>query len=77
MNRGSLVNRLTFPQYLRLLWFSPVFAIAVVALVVRVNPQALWSALPFAVMWFIAPFVAWWWSQTVAAPRTPPRPSRD
>ena len=73
----STQQGLTFPQYLRLLWFSPVFAIAVVALVVRVNPQALWSALPFAVLWFIAPFVAWWWSQTVAAPRTPTRPSRD
>jgi hypothetical protein len=73
----STQQGLTFRQYLRLLWCSPVFAIAVVALVTRANPPALRSAVPFAVLWCMAPFVAWWWSQTVEAPRTPARPSRD
>ncbi len=67
----STQQGLTFLQYLRLLWFSPVFAVAVVALVARVNPAALWSAAPFALLWCMAPFVAWWWSQPMEASRTP------
>ena len=50
-------------QYLRMMWSSPAVAIAVTGVVAWVNPRALSSALPFATMWFFAPFIAWWWSQ--------------
>lgn len=53
----------TLAQYIRMMWLSPIFAIATVYLISRVNPLALPSAAPFAVLWMSAPFVAWWWSQ--------------
>ena len=54
---------LTLWQYVRLMWFSPAFAIAVLVLVAKVNPPAITSALPFAALWSMAPWLAWWWSQ--------------
>ncbi|WP_152249332.1 hypothetical protein [Xanthomonas maliensis] len=50
-------------QYTKLMWVSPVFAALTVALVAYLNPAALSSAIPFALLWTSAPVVAWWWSQ--------------
>ena len=66
---------LTLTEYYRMLWCSPVFAIALVCLIARSNPPALWSALPFAALWTMAPFIAWWWSQKPGAKTTAPAPS--
>jgi hypothetical protein len=77
---SSVVSRRgtpTLAQYLRMMWISPVFAVITVAFIDRINPMALSSAIPFAVLWISAPFVAWWWSQKPhervhSAPITPP-----
>lgn len=62
-------------QYLRMMWFSPAFAVAVVWMIARVNPPALSSAVPFATLWSSAPVVAWWWSQKPQAQGRPAPPS--
>jgi hypothetical protein len=61
---------LTLVEYYRMLWCSPVFAVALACFIARFNPPALWSALPFAMLWAMAPFIAWWWSQKPGA-KTP------
>jgi hypothetical protein len=53
----------TLPQYIRIMWFSPAFALGTVIFIGWVNPIALSSAIPFAILWASAPLVAWWWSQ--------------
>jgi len=53
----------TLGQYLRMMWTSPAFAVALVCALAWRNPPALASALPFACLWTAAPFIAWWWSQ--------------
>jgi hypothetical protein len=65
---------LTLGQYVRLMWFSPVFATAVVVFISHVNRAALSSAIPFAVLWFMAPIVAWWWSQKLEGESNAPAP---
>ena len=65
---------LTLGQYVRLMWFSPVFATAVVVFISHVNRPALSSAIPFAVLWFMAPIVAWWWSQKLEGESNAPAP---
>jgi hypothetical protein len=62
---------LTLGQYVRLMWFSPAFAVAVLWFIAHVNPPALSSAIPFAVLWSMAPIVAWWWSQKQDGERAP------
>ncbi len=64
----SMERSLTLGQYIRLMWFSPLFAVVAVWFIARVNPPALPYMVPFAALWFLAPFVAWWWSQTSEAP---------
>ncbi|MEI2429847.1 hypothetical protein RDV84_19790 [Lysobacter yananisis] len=59
-------------QYLRMMWISPAFAVAVVWLIGRINPPALSSAIPFAALWACAPVVAWWWSQKPRAAHPAP-----
>jgi hypothetical protein len=66
----------TLAQYTRMMWFSPAFAVAVVWLVARVNPPALSSAIPFAGLWFVAPFIAWWWSQKPDVQTCPAQPTQ-
>jgi hypothetical protein len=53
----------TLADYVRIMWFSPVFSIATVWFISWVNPPALSSVIPFAALWSSAPLVAWWWSQ--------------
>ncbi|MBB5882401.1 hypothetical protein GGR60_001655 [Xanthomonas arboricola] len=53
----------TLRQYLEMMWISPAFALVTVVLVAYLNPAALSSAIPFALLWISAPIVAWWWSQ--------------
>lgn len=54
--------------YLRLMWVAPATAI-VVGLVIGLRaPLSLPAALPFLVLWFAAPGIAW------SISRTPPRP---
>jgi hypothetical protein len=66
----------TLAQYLRMMWTSPAFAVAVTWLVARTHPSALWSSVPFAVLWSMAPVVAWWWSRTPEGELRPLRPSQ-
>jgi cellobiose phosphorylase len=58
----------SLPGYLRLMWVAPATAL-VAGLVIGLHaPLSLPAALPFLVLWFAAPGIAW------AISRTPPRP---
>ena len=46
--------------YLRVMAVSVVFGMAVLGGIVLIHPAALFSALPVAVLWVAAPYVAWW-----------------
>ncbi len=50
---------------LRTMWFSPVLAIAVTALLVYVNPNSLASATAVLLVWFLAPAIAWFISSPI------------
>ncbi len=52
-----------FQTFLRTLWFSPVFALTLCVLLLFFRREALWSALPLLVAWFVCPFVAFWVSK--------------
>ncbi|MGH8183401.1 MAG: glucoamylase family protein, partial [Rhodanobacteraceae bacterium] len=54
--------------YLRLLWVAPATAIVVGVVLGLHAPASLAAALPFLVLWFAVPGIAW------AISRTPPRP---
>lgn len=54
----------TLIGYLKLMWFSPAFAITVIGFIVKTNPSALPSVIAFSALWLAAPAIAWWWSQT-------------
>ncbi|TAN01869.1 MAG: cyclic beta 1-2 glucan synthetase, partial [Rhodanobacteraceae bacterium] len=54
--------------YLRLMWIAPAAAIVVGLALGLHAPAALPSALPFLLLWFVSPGIAW------AISRTPPRP---
>lgn len=45
---------------LRSMWFAPVFAVAVIALLWRINPPSLWVAGPFLVLWLSSPLLMAW-----------------
>ncbi|MET0894079.1 MAG: glucoamylase family protein [Pseudoxanthomonas sp.] len=45
---------------LRSMWFAPVFALAVGAWLGRVNPLALWVALPILALWLASPVLMAW-----------------
>ncbi|KAB7766660.1 hypothetical protein [Xanthomonas maliensis] len=62
-------------HYVRWMWTSPTFAALTVALVAALHPAALSSAIPFAVLWSLAPVIAWWWSQQVQQQDCSPRPT--
>ena len=57
--------------YYRSMWLSPALALAIAAAVYALNPNAMPAALPFVITWIIAPFIAWWFSQTPASPQHP------
>ena len=50
-------------NFIRAMWFSPAFAVAIVALIDLVRPSALLAASPVLIAWFIAPLVAYWISR--------------
>jgi cellobiose phosphorylase len=57
--------------YLALMWTAPVTAVLVgLALAAGMRP-VLPAALPFLVLWFVAPWLAWWISRTPEAPALP------
>ena len=45
---------------LRGMWFAPVSAVAIAALLWKSNPMALWVALPILVLWFASPALMAW-----------------
>lgn len=49
-----------FGAELRGMAFAPVFAIAVAALLLRINPQALWVAAPILSLWLASPALMAW-----------------
>ena len=55
----------------RIMWFSPVSALAIVAALYNVQPWSLPAAAPFVALWMGAPAFAWWISrpQRRRAPR--------
>ncbi|MGH8145438.1 MAG: GH36-type glycosyl hydrolase domain-containing protein [Rhodanobacteraceae bacterium] len=57
--------------YVRLMWVAPLTAIVVGIVVGSGAPSALAAAIPFLVLWFAAPCLAWWISRT---PESPPLP---
>lgn len=54
----------TLKHYLRGMIASPLLAVGCLAMVMLINPSALPVAAPIAIMWLVAPFVAWRISQT-------------
>ena len=54
-------------NFIRTMWPSPAWALALGALVAVVRPSALPAALPVLLGWFIAPVVAYW----ISLPRKP------
>ncbi|HLI17149.1 MAG TPA: glucoamylase family protein, partial [Rhodanobacteraceae bacterium] len=59
----------SLPGYLRLMWVAPAVAIVVGIAVGLGAPLSLAAAVPFLVLWFAAPGIAW------AISRTPPLPA--
>ena len=45
---------------LRSMWFAPVFAIAIAALLLACSPMALWVAMPILALWFVSPALMAW-----------------
>lgn len=61
--------RQTLADYCLEFWFAPVLA-ATLALAVFFERPAAWPAsLPILLLWFVAPALAWWISQPLAAPK--------
>jgi len=62
--------RTDLASFLLTLWFPPVIALATGCALLRLQPAQLPLALPFLVIWFAAPVIAWWISRPipVAAP---------
>ncbi len=54
-------------NFIRTMWPSPAWAVAIGALVGYVRPSALPAALPVLLAWFVAPVVAYW----ISRPRRP------
>jgi len=51
--------------YYRLMWVSPLIAIASTLIVLAVNPANAVIASVFGLIWLVAPALAWWTSQTL------------
>ncbi len=47
----------------RTMWISPVVAVAVASHLAILRPSAIAYAMPFLVLWAIAPLIAWWISE--------------
>ncbi|CAG0953335.1 cyclic beta-1,2-glucan synthetase [Methylophilaceae bacterium] len=55
---------------LRAMWFVPMLAVAVTLALVVFRPGALAVALPFLLLWYVSPGIAWWISRPQPARRT-------
>ncbi|WP_238346170.1 GH36-type glycosyl hydrolase domain-containing protein [Luteimonas saliphila] len=55
---------------LRTMWFAPAFAIATAALLLRLQPAALWVAAPVLLLWAASPVLMWWLGRPRARPRS-------
>ena len=53
----------------RSMWASPVMAMAAAAYLAFARPTALPVAMPVLLLWFAAPFIAWW----ISLPLSPPK----
>ena len=49
-----------FGAELRSMWFAPMFSLATAALLVKLNPMALWVATPILALWFVSPALMAW-----------------
>ncbi|HVD96839.1 MAG TPA: glucoamylase family protein [Cytophagaceae bacterium] len=58
-------NPTTLKAYYRTMWSEPFLALAVFVYLGIFAPLKLIMALPILVLWFNAPFIAWWISQPV------------
>lgn len=59
-----------FAAFLRLMWFAPVSAYVIFGLVLWFRPDAVFAALPFLVLWFISPLIAFRISRRLPSDRT-------
>jgi cellobiose phosphorylase len=59
------------PGYTRLMWMAPSVAVIAGFALAFENPVVLPPALPFLVLWFVAPLLAWWISRTPQHPALP------
>lgn len=56
----------TLLSYLRLMWPAPLIAILALALPLWLKSNATLLAVPFAMLWFFSPFIAWLASRSAA-----------
>ncbi|TAN05872.1 MAG: cyclic beta 1-2 glucan synthetase [Rhodanobacteraceae bacterium] len=61
----------SFLQYARLMWVAPATALAVGAALALAPPLILPAALPFLLLWLVAPAIAWSISRVPARPPLP------
>jgi len=59
-------SRSDLKDYLRYMWVSPVIGLGLLAAVALLNPACLAVALPFALIWTLAPLAAWEVSRPLA-----------
>ena len=58
-------------NFIRAMWFSPAFALALGGLIDLIHPSALLAASPVLIAWFVAPLVAYWISRPRRIKETP------
>jgi cyclic beta-1,2-glucan synthetase len=51
-------------SFYRVMWITPVLSLALFAFLIQ-QSQAIAFAIPFLVVWFFAPVIAWWISQPI------------
>ncbi len=56
------------------MWAAPAAAAVMAFVIVRVNPEAIWTAAPILALWGISPLIAWWLSRPLlpSKPRLAP-----
>src|SRR5690606_31853724 len=58
----------TLADSLRAMWVAPAMAAATLALLLRVQPAALWVAAPVLALWTASPLLMWWLGRPRAHP---------
>lgn len=59
-NKTSKNNKRT--SY-KVMWIEPFLSLVVLALLIGIKPTNLTLVTPFAILWFLAPFITWWMSK--------------